>query len=117
MSKLLKKLLRAMMLPNMASVPVASMEGAAPFDDGVGITNHRNRMIGWIKIEATDPALRKEHFRQVLEILNTIINDPENAVQPDWSFLNTTAPAAASTFVTSPTRASATSSQSTAAGA
>ena len=52
------KNIRAIMLPNMSSILISLIAAATPFDDGVGLMNDRNRMIGWIDIFAKDPEKR-----------------------------------------------------------
>lgn len=82
------KNIRAIMLPNMSSILISLIAAVTPFDDGVGLLNDRNRMIGWIDILATDPEVRDSHFYKVTLIFNEIINSPRTATQPDWAFLN-----------------------------
>lgn len=82
------KNIRAIMLPNMSTILVSLIAAATPFEEGVGLMNDRNRMIGWIDITANDPEVRDAHFYKVSMIINDIINNPRTATQPDWAFLN-----------------------------
>lgn len=80
--------IRALMMPDGTSVLISLIAQAAMFEGGVGVLGERGNMLGWIPIVTQDEALRSEHFSQVLQILNDIINHPRRSVQPDWSFLD-----------------------------
>lgn len=85
------KPIRALMLPNKASIRVDLIAQVVAHAEGVGILNDRNRMIGWIEIYAQDEAVRADHFDFILETLNKLVNNPRQAEQPDWSRLHESA--------------------------
>lgn len=81
------KPIRALLLPNKTSVRLDLIAQVTPYENGVGLLNERNRMIGWIEIRAQDKEVRKTHSALVLETLHELVNNPRQAAQPDWSFL------------------------------
>ncbi len=75
--------LNSLMLPDgKNSIGIAQIVRVTAFDNGVGIFNHRNIMIGWI------PTANEEHLVRVVGIIDEIINNPRQAKKPDWSFLD-----------------------------
>ncbi|MFC3459500.1 hypothetical protein [Massilia haematophila] len=91
------KYIRAVRLPNGDLVSIDHIATVKRFDSGVGLLDHRNRMVGWVEISGTEDA--DEQFATVLDIFDMLINDRRRAEQPDWSFLDegTEEPEAAST--------------------
>lgn len=72
-------------------VRVDQMARVSVFDEGVGIFDDRNRMIGWIETaDAEEQAL-------VSDILLEIMDNPRRAKKPDFSFIGALAGAATST--------------------
>lgn len=91
------KYIRAVRLPNGDLVSIDHIATVKRFDSGVGLLDHRNRMVGWVETNGTEDA--DEQFATVLDIFDMLINDRRRAEQPDWSFLDegTEEPEAAST--------------------
>ncbi len=75
--------LNALLLPDSkTSIAISQIARVAAYDNGVGIFNMREKMVGWIPCpDDTTAAL-------VVTMINEIINNPGRAKQPDWSILN-----------------------------
>ena len=86
------KYIRAVKLPAGDLIAIDNIMGVKRFDKGIGLLDMRNRMVGWVEIEDSQHA--DEHFEQVLEIFDDLINNRRRAEQPDWSFLAETPPSA-----------------------
>lgn len=82
---------RAFQTPQKDIVRVDQMARVSIFDEGVGIFDDRNRMIGWI--ETTDA----DEQAMVSDILLEIMDNPRRAKKPDFSFIGASAGAATST--------------------
>lgn len=81
MARLLARLL-AILLPGCkTSIALPLIARIAAYDNGVGIFNAREKMIGWVPCpDATTAAL-------LVEMLNEVINSG-GRIKPDWSILD-----------------------------
>lgn len=70
---------RAVKLPNMDLISVEAIASVKRFEQGVGLLNFRDKMIGWLDV--TD----KSESDAVMGIFDKIINDRRRASQPDWT--------------------------------
>lgn len=78
-----------LLVDNKTSIALAHIARIAAYPNGIGIFNIREKMIGWIEC----------HDETVAELivteLNDIINNPNRAKQPDWSYLKSAPQASA----------------------
>jgi hypothetical protein len=81
---MVSKYIKALMLPDGSTLQIGLIAQVVRYEEGVGLLNDRARMVGWIDIQAEDPEVREERFRNTLTIMNEVVNNPRRAVQPDW---------------------------------
>lgn len=81
------KTIRAIRLPDGSSILNTLIAQVSQFSDGIGILNERSRMIGWIQITGSTADSTQTKFDLALDALYEVISNPNNARQPDWSFL------------------------------
>lgn len=62
-------------------IAIVHIARAVAYDNGVGIFNATEKMIGWIPCPDEDTAAT------VVVMIDEIINNPERAKRPDWSIL------------------------------
>lgn len=62
-------------------VSISGIDHVSAFDNGVGLLNASNDMIGWIDTYTV------EQSAQVVEIMLELMNNPVGAQQPDWRFI------------------------------
>ena len=72
----------ALLLPGgKTSIALMLIARIAAYDNGVGIFNAREKMIGWV------PCAEEATAARLVEMLNEVINGG-GRIKPDWSILN-----------------------------
>jgi hypothetical protein len=76
----------SLLLPDSkTSIAISLIARIAAYDNGVGIFNPREKMIGWIPTQDDTVA------SLVVVMIDEIINNPGHAKKPDWSILKSAA--------------------------
>lgn len=72
----------SLLLPDSRATVLLSQIGRVKaFPNGVGIYNHREKMIGWVVTEDEIIAAL------VVEMIDDLINNPNRGKKPDWSMI------------------------------